>query len=208
MFNKIKRKLTSNNLLHRILIAYICLLIVFITVTIASNYLLPQGFLRSKNPLQTWDSSSNLIISTLQFFSYNLISVLIILVANLFSKRKNEADYYISLGYTAFFVMILINAVTLGTWSFSVVTTEVTLIERIIGTFDIFHRGGLWEMSGQLFILCATAKISLVLIDGKETITRNWKSIKISKQEAITIGVGLILMLIGAYIESYAIINI
>ena len=82
------------------------------------------------------------------------------------------------------------------------------LIIIVIETFDILHRAGLWEMSGQLFILCATTKISLIICDGKETIKKNWRTIKLSKQEIIVIGIGLTLMLIGALIESYAIINL
>lgn len=112
------------------------------------------------------------------------------------------------LGYLAFFSIISFDAIVLGTWSFSVVTNAIPLMDRFIGTFDLLHRAGLWEISGQLFILCATAKISLVITDGKETTKKNWKIIKLSKQEIIIFGIGLIFMLLGAIVESYAIINI
>ena len=136
------------------------------------------------------------------------MSVVVILFANTLSWRRNKEDCFMPLGYLAFFAQITINAVVLGTWSFSVATDAVPLLYRLIGTFDILHRAGLWEMSGQLFILCATTKISLIICDGKETIKKNWRTIKLSKQEIIVIGIGLTLMLIGALIESYAIINL
>ncbi|NLW42544.1 MAG: hypothetical protein GXY89_05355 [Tissierellia bacterium] len=208
LVNRIKRNMTSDNVGVRIITTYICLLIIFISVTIVSYYLLPQSLLRNKHPLQNWDTSPDLAISTIQILSYNLISVVVILFANLFSNRKNKTHYFMPLGYTTFFVLILINAVTLGTWSFSFGTGGIPLADRIIRIFDIFHSAGLWEMSGQLFILCATAKISLVMIDGKETIIRNWKTIKLSKLEIIVFVMGLILMIIGAFVESYAIINL
>ncbi|MEN6347839.1 MAG: hypothetical protein ABFD08_00365 [Syntrophomonas sp.] len=110
-------------------------------------------------------------------------------------------------GYIAFFGLISVNAVYLGTWSFSPVSDAIPLGDRIIRTFDIFHRAGLWEMTGQLFILCATAKISLIMTNGKETTTKNWKSIVLSRQEIIVFSIGLLFMLLGAITESYAIIN-
>jgi hypothetical protein len=208
MIKRIKRYLASDNIALRITATYICFLIIFISITIISYYLLPQGLLRNKHPLQNWDTSTNLMISTTQIFSYNLLSVVAILLGNMFSTRKNKENYFMPLGYTAFFVLISINAVTLGTWSFSIVTDAIPLMGRIVRTFDLYHRAGLWEMSGQLFILCATAKISLIITDGKETTTKNWKTIKLSKKEIIVFSIGLLLMLIGAFIESNAIINL
>lgn len=200
--------MTSNNVTLRIITTYIGFLIFFFTFTIVSYYLLPQSLLQNKHPLQNWDTSATLVISSLQILSYNLLSVVVILFANTFSWRRNKEDCFMPLGYLAFFAQITINAVVLGTWSFSIVTEAVPLLYRLIGTFDILHRAGLWEMSGQLFILCATTNISLIITDGKETRTKNWTTIKLSKHEIIVIGIGFILMIIGAFIESYGIINL
>ena len=135
------------------------------------------------------------------------MSVVVMLFANTLSWRRNKEDCFMPLGYLAFFAQITINAVVLGTWSFSMAPEAVPLLYRLTGTFDILHRAGLWEMSGQLFILCATTKISLILCDGKETTKKNWRTIKLSKKETTVISIGLALMLIGALIESYSIIN-
>lgn len=208
MVNSIKRNLTSNSVAVRIITTYIGFLIIFIAVTIVSFYLLPQGLLLNKHPLQDWDTSPNFVISSLQILSYNLMSVVVILFANTLTWRSKKEDCFLSLGFLAFFAQITINAVVLGTWSFSTVNETVPLLYRLIGTFDILHRAGLWEMSGQLFILCATVKISLLICDGKKTIKKNWRTIKLSKQEIIIAGIGLSLMLIGALIESRSIINL
>lgn len=208
MFRNIKRNLMSDRVASRIITTYIIFLIIFILVTIISYFLLPEGFLRNKHPLQKWDTSVNLAISTLQILSYNLISVIMILFANMFLYRRKKVYDFIPLGYTAFFLMIAINAIVLGTWSFSVVTEAVPLMDRIIRTFDLLHRAGLWEMSGQLLILCATAKISLIIIDAEDLITKNWKTLKLSKQEIFFFAFGLFLMIIGAFVESYSILSV
>jgi hypothetical protein len=208
MFNRIKRNLASDHVAVRVITTYIGFLIIFCAITIVSYYFLPQGLLRNKNPLQSWDTSPALVISTLQILSFNLLSVVVMLLANMLSWRKNKHECFIAFGYLAFFAQITINAVVLGTWSFSMAPEAVPLLYRLTGTFDILHRAGLWEMSGQLFILCATTNISLIICDGKETTKKNWRTIKLSKQEIIVIGIGLTLMLIGALIESYAIINL
>lgn len=63
-------------------------------------------------------------------------------------------------------------------------------------------------MSGQLLILCATAKISVIMIEGNQTSVRSWKEIRLSKQEVLMIPAGLIFMPTGAFVESFSIINL
>jgi hypothetical protein len=201
----LKRNMTTGPVPMRILFTYAVFLIVFFAVTALSYFFLPQEFLQNKHPLQNWATSGNLVVSTLQIFSYNLVSVAVLLCGNIFSGRKNKDHCFMPIGYTAFFVLISINAVVLGTWSFSVVTEAVPLLDRFLRTFDLAHRAGLWEMSGQLFIVCATARISLVITDGKETTIKNWRTIKLSTPEIRAVIIGLLLMLTGAFIESCAI---
>jgi hypothetical protein len=208
MLKILRKNLASENVYLRISTTSFLFVVIFFTITTISYFLLPDGILRSKNPAQNWDTSNNVLVSTLQIFLFNQLSVVVILFGNTFSSRKNSEQDYIPLGYLAFFTQISINAITLGTWSFSVVSESVPLLDRIIGTFDILHRGGLWEMSGQLLILCATAKISMIMTDGKKTSVRSWKEVSLSKQEVFILGVGVILMLIGAFVESLSIISL
>jgi hypothetical protein len=63
-------------------------------------------------------------------------------------------------------------------------------------------------MSGQLLILCATAKISMIMTDGKKTSVRSWREVSFSKQEVFIFGGGVIFMLIGAFVESLSIMSL
>ena len=207
MFSYFRKNLTSENIYIRIATTYILFMAVFFTITVVSYFLLPEGLLRGKHPAQNWDTSNHLLLSTLQIFLFNQLSVVVILIGNIFSSRKNPEQNFLPIGYLAFFAQISINAVTLGTWSFSVITEAVPLLDRIVRTFDIFHRAGLWEMSGQLLILCATAKISIIMTDGNKTSVRSWKEVGLSKQEVFILLAGLIFMLTGAFIESFSIIK-
>lgn len=201
----LREKLTSNSLKERLLFTIMIFLILFFGVTILSYFLLPEGILKSKNPLQNWETSDNTLILTLQIFFYNMLSVLVILFGSLFGQKKEWEANYFSIGYLAFFTMICINGVVLGTWSFSVESEAVPLLGRITRTFDLVHRAGLWEMTGQSLITCAVARIATVLTSGKNTVTRKIRDIRLAKSEKLVLIMGFVLMLIGAVIESVAI---
>lgn len=208
MFIFFRKNLTSENVYLRVATTCFLFVVIFFTITTISYFLLPEGILRSKNPAQNWDTSRNLLVSTLQIFLFNQLSVVVVLIGNTFSSREKPEQNYFPLGYLAFFTQISVNAITLGTWSFSVVTEAIPLLDRIIGTFDVLHRAGLWEMSGQLLILCATAKISIIMTDGKKTSLRSWKEMSLSKQEVFIFFAGLLFMLTGAFIESFSIMSL
>ncbi len=201
----LRKKLSSGSLKERILFCYLVFFVLFFGITIISYYFLPEGILKNKNPLQDWETSKNTFISTLQIFFYNQLSVIVVIFGSLFGKKKKKDINYFSIGYLAFFTQICINGVVLGTWSFSMGTEAVPLISRITRTFDLLHRAGLWEMSGQLLITCAAAHISTVLTNGKNTITKSFKDIQLSKAEKLVLFTGLVLMLTGAVVESIAI---
>lgn len=198
-------KLGSVSLKERIIWTVILCFAIFFTGVIISYYFLPEGILKSKNPLHSWETSDHLIMSTLQIFGFNMISVLVIIAAGLFGQKKPNHKNYISIGYVAFFALICQNAVVLGTWSFSVESVAVPLLDRFLRTFDLVHRAGLWEMSGQLLVTCATAHISIILTNGKKTETKHIRSMRLLKTEQWTITLGLALMMIGAIVESIAI---
>jgi hypothetical protein len=172
---------------------------------IISYLLLPEGLLKNKNPLQRWETSSNTVILTMQIFFYNMLSVLVIFLGSLFGQKKEQDKNYLSVGYITFFGMICINAIVVGTWSFSVESEAVPLLHRITRTFDLVHRAGLWEMTGQLLITCSLAHIATVLTSGKITTTKKFREIHLSRSEKYALAMGFILMLIGAIVESIAI---
>ncbi|HBR03878.1 MAG TPA: hypothetical protein DD738_14860 [Ruminiclostridium sp.] len=199
------KKLGSNSLKERICWATLLFLLLFFCLTIISYFFLPEGLLKSKNPLQNWETSPNTIILTLQIFFFNLLSVLVIILGSLFGTKKEKDVNYLSFGYLAFYTLICVNAVVLGTWSFSVESEPVALPARLLRTFDLAHRAGLWEMTGQLLIACSAAHIATILTSGKNTVTKKIRDIRISKSERITFVIGSSLMLIGAIVESIAI---
>ncbi len=201
----IKNKLSSDSVLERILFTTIIFIILFYSITIISYFFLPEGLMKNKNPLQSWETSSNTFRLTLQIFFYNMLSVLMIAFGSLFGQKKEGERNYISIGYLGFFSIICMNAVVLGTWSFSMAGAAVPLLERIVQSFNLVHRAGLWEMFGQLLITCAVARIATILSCGKVTITRKLRDIRLSRAEKIVLAFGFALMLAGAVIESLAI---
>ena len=203
----IREKLTSDKLFERIITLTIIFLLVFFGVTILSYYLLPEGFLLNKNNGTNFNTSTNIIICTLQIFAWNMISVVAIFIGSLFSKKNNEQQQYLSLSYFVFIVLILLSAITLGTWSFSVNTESVPLLERIISMFNITERAGLVELYGMLLITCSLANKSLVMSIKNKVVTKKMKDIKWNKKEIICALCGMLLMLIAAFIESKSIIG-
>ena len=203
----IREKLTSDKLFESIITLTIIFLLVFFGVTILSYYLLPEGFLLNKNNGTNFNTSTNIIICTLQIFAWNMISVVAIFIGSLFSKKNNDQQQYLSLSYFVFIVLILFSAITLGTWSFSFKTEPVPLLERIISMFNITERAGLVELYGMLLITCSLANKSLVMSIKNKTITKKMKDIKWNKKEIICAVCGMLLMLIAAFIESKSIIG-
>lgn len=205
MLKYFRGKLSSDSIKERLLFTFLLFLILFFGVVIISYLFLPEGFLKNKNPLQNWRTSSNTFILTLQIFFYNMLSVLVIICSSLFGKKKEVETSYLSVGYLTFFTLIFINGIVLGTWSFSMGSAAVPLLFRIARTFDLAHRAGLWEMMGQMLITCAVAHLSLIFTSDKNTVTRKTKDIHLKKSEKIVLIVGFALMLIGAIVESIAI---
>ena len=203
----IREKLTSDKLFERIITLTIIFFLVFFGVTILSYYLLPEGFLLNKNNGTNFNTSTNIIICTLQIFAWNMISVVAIFIGSLFSKKNNDQQQYLSVSYFVFIVLILLSAITLGTWSFSFKTESVPLLERIISMFNITERAGLVELYGMLLITCSLANKSLVMSIKNKTITKKMKDIKWNKKEIICAICGMLLMLIAAFIESKSIIG-
>ena len=207
MLSIIKNQLASDKISVRIITTYIIFIILFFGVTILSYYLLPEELLKNKHPLHNWNTSSLIWVSTLQIFGFNLFSVLILQIGNLFAARIDQSEKFLPYGYYGFFTLIIFNALVLGTWSFSVEHEALPLLGRICRTFDIFNRAGLWEMTGQLFTVCATAKAAIVVMDGKSTVSKKLHEIRLEKMEVFTLIFGIVLLLIGAFIESNAIMK-
>lgn len=207
MINVFKEKLNSEKIGTRILWLTIVFVVVFFGLTILSYFLLPDGFLLRKNSVSDFKTSENFLICAVQIFLYNMISIVVTIFGSLFAKKKEGEKYYKSYGYLAFFVFISLNAITLGTWSFTVNTGRVPLMGRIVRTFDIIHNAGLLEMYGQLLITSVVTTKYLVMTEGKNTTTRKITELKIEKSEVVVLVLGFVLMFVGALVESNAIVR-
>jgi len=201
----IRSKLSSDKIGIRLVWTLLIFSIVFVGVTIISYYLLPEGLLKNKNPLTSWETSNSILISSMQIFLYNMLSIIVIISGSMLGYKKENEQNYLSFGYAAFFAMICVNAITLGTWSFSVESPAIPLIDRIVRMCDLFHRAGFWEMTGQLFITCSLAKIAIVQTCGKSTKTKKFRDIILTKSEVAVLVAGILLMVMGAVIESTSI---
>ena len=206
MVQKFKDGMISDKVSQRILWLTIVFFIAFFGITILSYYLLPEGFLLRKNRISDFKTSENFFLCTAQIFLYNMLSVAFIFVGSMFAKRNEGEKAYRSYGRIGFFVFILLNAVTLGTWSFTGNTNSVPLAARLLRTFDIVHNAGLLEMYGQLLITSALATKYLVMTEGRKTSTRSIQEIPFSKSEILTLICGFLLMFAGALVESRAIV--
>lgn len=206
MVQKFKEGMISDKVAERILWLSILFFIIFFGTTILSYCLLPEGFLLRKNRISDFKTSENFFLCTAQIFLYNMLSVAFIFVGSMFAKRNEGEKAYRSYGRIGFFVFILLNAVTLGTWSFTVNTNSVPLAARLLRTFDIVHNAGLLEMYGQLLITSALATKYLVMTEGRKTSTRSIQEIPFSKSEILTLICGFLLMFAGALVESRAIV--
>ena len=203
----IRNRLTSSKISERIITLTVITFILFFGVTILSYFILPEGFLLNKNNLTDFDTSSNIIICMFQIFLWNLISVLAIFIGCFFAKKRKKNEEYISLSYWIYFIIVSLAAVTLGTWSFTSNTTSVPIFQRIIDMFNILKHAGLVELYGQLLITCALSNKYLVMTYKSKTTTRKIKDVKWAKSEIICLIFGILLMYIGAFIESNAILN-
>lgn len=206
MVQKFKDGMISDKVSQRILWLTIVFFIAFFGITILSYYLLPEGFLLRKNRISDFKTSENFFLCTAQIFLYNMLSVAFIFVGSMFAKRNEGEKAYRSYGRIGFFVFILLNAITLGTWSFTGNTNSVPLAARLLRTFDIVHNAGLLEMYGQLLITSALATKYLVMTEGRKTSTRSIQEIPFSKSEILTLICGFLLMFAGALVESRAIV--
>ncbi len=189
----------------RILSCFVLFIIVFNLFVVISFYLLPQGFLLSKNAVLDWETPNNVWNACFQIFTFNLLSVACIVFANFFAfpSKKNP---FVSLGYYLLFIQYTLNAITLGTWSFTAVKfIEPALINRVFRTFNL-TRAGIWEMIGQLLIASATARIAISRQNNIDVYNHKLKKQLLSRTEIVAIIIGFFLMIIGAYIESQHII--
>jgi hypothetical protein len=168
-----KEWLTSELVAKRFAVIFFLFFLIFYSMVILSHVYLPEGILRGKNSGNVFDTSSNLWLSSFQIFSWNMLSVGTLMIANLFAYRKNEDVPFISYGILSMIVWAIIDGVTLGTNSFGIQRDNTDLPQKLLGTFDLLHKAGMWELTGLICIASVFQQKSLILTTNKTTIIKN-----------------------------------
>jgi len=168
----------------------------------ASCLALPQGALRGKLPSTALFGEDIDIASTfLKIFLYNLIVGGIVFSAcNLF--RVGD----IPLGYVAIWGDILIFGMLKGTNSF------IYPYESMFASFIGFLRTGLWEFTSYILMTCSTIDLAIYRQgswrSNEITKIKQWKDVKLNKVEEVTYALGILVLLLSALLESFAIFGV
>lgn len=165
-------------------------------------YLLPEGALQGIFPGgELISSDGDLGQTILTILLYNvLIAGGLVLTANLFRVG------WLPLGYVPALAHWMLFGLFLGTNSFDM-AKEATLVPSLT---HLVGRIGFVEISAYTFI--AAASINLFLyrqrswLDTTTEKVRAWHQLRLSRCEMIAIGVGVILIVLGAYRESLSIL--
>ncbi len=203
-----KNLLSSESTWKRFIAIVLTFFFLFYSMVILSHLFLPEGILRGKNSGDLFDTSTNIWISSLQIFFWNMISVVLLIVANLFANRRKETEPYISYGILCMIAWAVIDGLTLGTNSFGIYRENTELPIKLLGTFDLANRAGMWELVGLNCIASAFQQKSLILSTKKVTITKKLSQLKFTGSDILFLVIGLILMIVGAIIESASIIKV
>lgn len=202
---------TDGSIWKRIVWMYVSLFVLLVPMTVLSYVLLPEGILRGVHPLiSALELSTNLWVSTLQVFGYNLFFTLLVIGANLIARQSRlSTERFVPLGYLAFWGITATIGLYIGTWSQEIITVAPPLCHRFLRIFDIVHRAALWELTAYLLAATTSFKFTLRYTDGKiEVARRSWREVTLTAAEWILFVLAFVLLLCGAFIESYGIIQL
>jgi uncharacterized membrane protein SpoIIM required for sporulation len=211
LLRKIADGITDESVYKRIGWMYVSFFLLYVSVTVLSYYLLPEGILRGKHPIiSRLQFSPHVWVSTLQIFGYNLIPTTLIIACNLLAQQSRWVkEKFVPIGYTAFWGLTILFAVITGSWSFDVVTAAPPLPYRLVRIFDIFHHAGLLEFSAYLLAAVVSFKFTLWYSDRKRIIaSRKWGDVNLTKPEKVFLILAFVLLFCGAYVESHGIIQL
>jgi len=195
--------LTSKKLSTRLFVGFTLFYVIFFVIVIISYLTLPDGFLRSKNDILDFELATTFCPHLLQLLGYNLISAILILFFNCLSYQSTRLGHIPS-GYFMIGIVFILNAITLGTWSFTIGSAAPNLIGRLLRQFDLVHRSGFWEMSGLLLITCSSCELAYRRKNKQQKVHL---LTLLSANEKVMVLIGFGLMLCGAIIESWSILS-
>lgn len=184
---------------HRLFKSLFFFLLIFFVAVIVSFCCFPEGILKQTN--MDKDISYNISFMTTMFsiFTRNIIVTMLLCVGNLVALKIRK--FIFPIGYFGTGLMIVVNGITLGTWSFSACNSvRPGLTKIIMHSFDVLHNAGLVEMLGVLFIVIALGRLNLLIVEKSTVVKCKIKSLQIS--EWVCISTGVLLIIFGAIIEA------
>jgi len=202
---------TEGGIYKRVGWMYVSFFLLFVSVSVLSYFLLPDGILRGKHPIiSRLEFSPNLWTSTLQIFGYNLILTFLIIGANLIAQQSRlSKERFLPVGYLVFWVNTATFAIYLGTWSFGVVNVAPPLYRRLLRIFDVVHHAGLLEFSAYLLAATTSFKFTLWYSDGRRIVaSKHWRDVTLTIPERIILAFAFVLLLCAAFVESYRIVQL
>lgn len=167
-----------------------------------SALLLPVGCLRDLNPLLRWSLSPSPLWGGVQIFCYNLLPTLLILVSNLFAASGKRSEYCLPSGYAVLLTLFALYGLLTGTWSFQMAETPLPFVQRILRMFRPWEASGLAELGAYTLIAAATSGIAIVKTRSGITTVSRLRDIRLTGGEALTLLLGLLLLLSAALLES------
>lgn len=202
---------TDEKVCQRVAWLYVTFFLLFVSMTLISYVLLPEGVLRGKHPL-----TSKLRFSAyrwtlmLQIFGYNLILTSLIMAANVIAQQSGLSKArFVPVGYLVFWVNTALFGIYVGTWSFGITTAPPPLERRLLGLLDIAHRAGLLEFSAYLLAAATSFKFTLWHSDGRTIVeSRRWRDVSLTSAEKVLLALAFVLLLGGAFVESQRIIGL
>ncbi len=194
------RSRTSKKLANRLVSGFLFYFALFFAVVILRYFLLPEGFLLSKNRLVDVEFSGDFWPHFMRLSGYNLAGAALIFLFNCFVDHSGDKNR-VPVGYFMLGALFALSTVTLGTWSFTVRSAPPDLEGRLLRQFDLARRSGFREMSGLLPVTCASCDVS-----ARRRARQADTSVRLlAKGEIAALCIGILLMLCGAWIETRAI---
>jgi hypothetical protein len=197
-----KMSFVDSNLFKRFAWMWTLSFSMFFVAWVAGYLILPQGALRGKLPGTGLLGEDIDVISTfLKILLFNfLIGGIVFSLCNLF--RVGD----VPLGYVAIWLDILVFGLLKGTNSF------IYPYETMTASFIGFLRTGLWEFSAYILMTCSTVNFAIYRQEswssGRVTRIKQWNNVELSKAEKGTYLIGVIVLLLSAFLEALAIFGI
>ena len=216
--SKLESMLKSNELHVRIQSLLIVLAVAFGSSTICSMFvccfMIPREFLLNIKSLAGLTTMSKSTMPVVLALLSNVFSITIITVANQF-KFPGKDTGWIPLGYRCLMVLYALNGIKFGAW-FVTATSQIapSLTSMLLIPISVLSRSSLCDMTGKLLAIGATARVAanlgtLVKVAASERLEQKVPAehdinldTSLTKPEEMTVYAGLILITIGAFLES------